>query len=146
MNESSSPSSVSSSRIRFPPEPSSFFSITRAIKSLAASASGARKTPLPAHNPSALITTGQFTFESAAVAARADLYVPYIFAVGILCRVKNSLEKILLPSSCAAFFEGPTIAQFRFRNASVNPFTSGRSEDHTSELQSLAYLVCRLLL
>src|SRR6266568_3878979 len=41
--------------------PSSFFSITRATKSLAASRSGARKTPLPAHSPSALITTGQVT-------------------------------------------------------------------------------------
>src|SRR3989441_3080887 len=31
--------------------------------------------------------------------------------------------------------------------ASVVPFASGnRSEEHTSELQSLAYLVCRLLL
>src|SRR3989441_4245439 len=31
---------------------------------------------------------------------------------------------------------------------SIFPFTSGitRSEEHTSELQSLAYLVCRLLL
>src|SRR5687767_15293729 len=30
--------------------------------------------------------------------------------------------------------------------ASANPHPSGRSEEHTSELQSLAYLVCRLLL
>src|SRR2546425_6348312 len=27
-----------------------------------------------------------------------------------------------------------------------SPYASGRSEEHTSELQSLAYLVCRLLL
>src|SRR5687767_16015196 len=29
---------------------------------------------------------------------------------------------------------------------SAPPMTCGRSEEHTSELQSLAYLVCRLLL
>src|SRR5687767_15614439 len=28
----------------------------------------------------------------------------------------------------------------------LRPFSRGRSEEHTSELQSLAYLVCRLLL
>src|SRR2546425_8824852 len=28
----------------------------------------------------------------------------------------------------------------------LNPLAYGRSEEHTSELQSLAYLVCRLLL
>src|SRR2546425_8911798 len=28
----------------------------------------------------------------------------------------------------------------------ARPFSSARSEEHTSELQSLAYLVCRLLL
>src|SRR5205823_7424320 len=34
------------------------------------------------------------------------------------------------------------------KNASCphNPEVAGRSEEHTSELQSLAYLVCRLLL
>src|SRR6267378_1260849 len=95
MKDSSSPSSVSSSKIRFPPAPNSFLSIARAIKSLASSAFAAKKTPFPAHSPSALITTGQSTFESAAFAARADLQVPYIFAVGILCRVKNSFEKNL---------------------------------------------------
>src|SRR2546425_6553388 len=30
--------------------------------------------------------------------------------------------------------------------ASIHPTGVGRSEEHTSELQSLAYLVCRLLL
>src|SRR2546425_6881282 len=32
------------------------------------------------------------------------------------------------------------------RMATSSPRPSGRSEEHTSELQSLAYLVCRLLL
>src|SRR2546425_2345932 len=34
----------------------------------------------------------------------------------------------------------------RARFSNVNSARSGRSEEHTSELQSLAYLVCRLLL
>src|SRR5687767_15377628 len=35
----------------------------------------------------------------------------------------------------------------RTRSSSVTPWSSAaRSEEHTSELQSLAYLVCRLLL
>src|SRR2546423_2299253 len=34
----------------------------------------------------------------------------------------------------------------RWRSPSWTPETSSRSEEHTSELQSLAYLVCRLLL
>src|SRR5438132_1156456 len=43
------------------------------------------------------------------------------------CRSKNSFEKILLPSSCAASFDGPTMAQPRSRNASPMPSTSGNS-------------------
>src|SRR2546425_7895337 len=38
-------------------------------------------------------------------------------------------------------FWSPRVGFFRGRLA-----TTGRSEEHTSELQSLAYLVCRLLL
>src|SRR2546425_7549734 len=34
----------------------------------------------------------------------------------------------------------------RFRSRSIAIATASRSEEHTSELQSLAYLVCRLLL
>src|SRR2546425_9342543 len=34
----------------------------------------------------------------------------------------------------------------RWRRAMQRPASYGRSEEHTSELQSLAYLVCRLLL
>src|SRR2546425_6422186 len=33
-----------------------------------------------------------------------------------------------------------------FRTKRFSPAIGGRSEEHTSELQSLAYLVCRLLL
>src|SRR3989441_5441545 len=36
--------------------------------------------------------------------------------------------------------------RYRPRAARGTPAAGGRSEEHTSELQSLAYLVCRLLL
>src|SRR5205823_14031405 len=47
--------------------------------------------------------------------------------------------------------ESPTASRARRRWASSSPSSSAgnyrtRSEEHTSELQSLAYLVCRLLL
>src|SRR2546425_1822785 len=41
---------------------------------------------------------------------------------------------------CSAAGDGPTQGSIR------QPVGPGRSEEHTSELQSLAYLVCRLLL
>src|SRR5205823_13653405 len=42
---------------------------------------------------------------------------------------------------------GENILKGYFRNpeATEQAFRNGRSEEHTSELQSLAYLVCRLL-
>src|SRR2546425_6752454 len=40
----------------------------------------------------------------------------------------------------------PTFPETRARSAPSLRRPSGRSEEHTSELQSLAYLVCRLLL
>src|SRR2546425_9629943 len=50
-----------------------------------------------------------------------------------------------LPISDAAVFgvQAPPVAIWRFVEAAD---TFDRSEEHTSELQSLAYLVCRLLL
>src|SRR2546425_9650201 len=54
-----------------------------------------------------------------------------------------------MPSSeCALFSEHPAGARCgqAAQNASGASTTSTRSEEHTSELQSLAYLVCRLLL
>src|SRR5205823_13513003 len=51
---------------------------------------------------------------------------------------------------CAPITPAPRTAALRIRNLAslVAPaaFSSFRSEEHTSELQSLAYLVCRLLL
>src|SRR2546425_5175086 len=44
----------------------------------------------------------------------------------------------------------PIVAEAALSTGAITPSTpllcSGRSEEHTSELQSLAYLVCRLLL
>src|SRR5205823_10461602 len=40
----------------------------------------------------------------------------------------------------------PTAAGCCMARASLGPSRPSRSEEHTSELQSLAYLVCRLLL
>src|SRR5713101_4695091 len=48
-------------------------------------------------------------------------------------RCMNSFAKILLPSSSAAAFEGPTIARLRFANSSAMPRTSG-SSGPTTEL------------
>src|SRR5205823_9432885 len=39
-----------------------------------------------------------------------------------------------------------TLAQKPEDRVSLNRWRAGRSEEHTSELQSLAYLVCRLML
>src|SRR3712207_8084990 len=40
----------------------------------------------------------------------------------------------------------PGTSHFRFGDASASAVLLGRSEEHTSELQSRQYLVCRLLL
>src|SRR2546425_4728112 len=54
-------------------------------------------------------------------------------------------------ASCTGELSGPasvrtSCAPSSERHESADPPFSGRSEEHTSELQSLAYLVCRLLL
>src|SRR2546425_7521089 len=46
----------------------------------------------------------------------------------------------------ATLTAGILAESYRARGSLVRADTSGRSEEHTSELQSLAYLVCRLLL
>src|SRR2546425_4164463 len=53
-----------------------------------------------------------------------------------------------LPAGTIALMPGPVMAsvdEFGIAKAMTGPGMS-RSEEHTSELQSLAYLVCRLLL
>src|SRR5260221_171209 len=73
------------------------------------------------------MTTGQSTLESAARASGAVSNTPYICAVGMPWRRRNSFAKILLPSSCAACCEGATIGQLRCWYASPIPFTKGSS-------------------
>src|SRR2546423_9082277 len=49
-------------------------------------------------------------------------------------------------SSGSAARSTPARASGRWNNGCSTELAMGRSEEHTSELQSLAYLVCRLLL
>src|SRR3712207_7664386 len=51
----------------------------------------------------------------------------------------------LHPQPWHAYFSGNRIVMFYF-SASFFPYGVERSEEHTSELQSRQYLVCRLLL
>src|SRR5687767_15699921 len=44
------------------------------------------------------------------------------------------------------WLDTPRVALRRCRRSATSPDCLSRSEEHTSELQSLAYLVCRLLL
>src|SRR2546425_6135072 len=58
---------------------------------------------------------------------------------------------VLVPwfSSSAWLWQIGTFGPYRLWFGELGPYTVGlntRSEEHTSELQSLAYLVCRLLL
>src|SRR2546421_7478814 len=99
MNDSSSPSSASSRRTRLPPGPSSFFSITRSTKSFAAAKSGARKTPLPAHNPSALITTGQGDRKSTRLNSSHDQISYAVFCL----KKKTNKQEILLYNKKSAY-------------------------------------------
>src|SRR5205823_10024055 len=47
--------------------------------------------------------------------------------------------------NCETCFTGGNVRIAKYKNTSFGPW-GYRSEEHTSELQSLAYLVCRLLL
>src|SRR2546425_3640354 len=62
-------------------------------------------------------------------------------AVECLRRVLHPVELVILSSACTSSW--PPISRSRRR---VTAAHNARSEEHTSELQSLAYLVCRLLL
>src|SRR5205823_13405600 len=64
------------------------------------------------------------------------LYVSYRRQHGLDLRGTTRAERPERP---------PEFAEFDYRTALV-PIFGSRSEEHTSELQSLAYLVCRLLL
>src|SRR5687767_15347987 len=75
---------------------------------------------------------------------------PTLFPYTTLFR-SVSISRIVSPAVFAAALLEPVSANIfltcsrYFSRASAKRF-SGRSEEHTSELQSLAYLVCRLLL
>ena len=118
---------AASKRTLCPPEPRSFRSNAPSRKSTAGARSGATSTPLPAQSPSALSTKGHETPSSAAIASREDSYTPSIFGVGMPCLCKNCFAKILLPSSCAARWDGATIGKPFAANASAIPRISGSS-------------------
>src|SRR3712207_7689536 len=63
-------------------------------------------------------------------------YTTLFRSVSIRCRLNpsNNIEKSSCKRSCCATIQGSFI------------LAPGRSEEHTSELQSRQYLVCRLLL
>src|SRR3712207_8889977 len=50
------------------------------------------------------------------------------------------------PDGLAGSFRAERIGLTRFLEFAFAPVSGGRSEEHTSELQSRQYLVCRLLL
>src|SRR3989441_7008966 len=63
--------------------------------------------------------------------------------------VENEVIPIIEKHSREATFPKHLIPQFGelgFFGANLHGYGCARSEEHTSELQSLAYLVCRLLL
>src|SRR6266545_7026425 len=60
-----------------------------------------------------------------------------------LATLIDTLSQIQYEPLFWASGEGPLVAELEKRGVGI---VRGRSEEHTSELQSLAYLVCRLLL
>src|SRR5256884_1560589 len=60
------------------------------------------------------------------------------YDLGVDIELHDALERIR--------FEHPEIRSVVFSSAKNRIFCSGRSEEHTSELQSRLHLVCRLLL
>src|SRR2546423_7068096 len=59
---------------------------------------------------------------------------------------RAELWNLILYQSLPAFLTEPIIIPFSPAVIKIQHLTRTRSEEHTSELQSLAYLVCRLLL
>src|SRR2546425_7783420 len=58
----------------------------------------------------------------------------------------HMLSGVLSKTAPTIFTRAPCAILGMTTAASANPMSARRSEEHTSELQSLAYLVCRLLL
>src|SRR5690348_18211980 len=81
-------------------------------------------------------------FRSAPASAAQLLQDPMVVSTGLeLLRVLGSRKA----APIALLFVGVLIAVSRF-NPKSRQSRSGRSEEHTSELQSPVHLVCRLLL
>src|SRR3712207_7798687 len=67
-----------------------------------------------------------------------------LFPYTTLFRSQNKRTNILIDSTCSSNHHiGTDMCKLMNRSQSSN---NGRSEEHTSELQSRQYLVCRLLL
>src|SRR5205823_7315156 len=69
--------------------------------------------------------------------ATTEIYTLSLHDALPICPFISSMRRRLLPSSGASLRRMPRL---------IRASGSRRSEEHTSELQSLAYLVCRLLL
>src|SRR3712207_8825745 len=61
-------------------------------------------------------------------------------------KVRHAESVMVRPKEVAYAPEGPTVVLRRMRQAGLSHIFVVRSEEHTSELQSRQYLVCRLLL
>src|SRR3989441_7058474 len=70
-------------------------------------------------------------------------------ALASICRIRSRVTAKSCPTSssvCSQPSERPNRSRSTFSSRGVRVLRTLRSEEHTSELQSLAYLVCRLLL
>src|SRR3989441_10018506 len=99
----------------------------------------------PRHNPDSLLRSRRIA-RGIRVLARCVLS----FAAHIDDRVAirgKAQARQFLPVILAVFCDLPGRESGAFGHPDISPaFLVQRSEEHTSELQSLAYLVCRLLL
>ena len=93
-------------------------------------------TPLPAAKPSALITIGYSQLSKYAFASLQSVKVPYSAVLTPYFFIK-SLEKLLLPSSCAPFLSGPKHFRPASLNLSVIPLVNGSSGPTTVNAISL---------
>src|SRR2546425_5826580 len=89
-------------------------------------------------------------YHESCVASRVSILVRFFFFQaedGIRDKLVTGVQTCALPIlTFAASVRGRVIVNEGARRAIMGGKASLRSEEHTSELQSLAYLVCRLLL
>src|SRR5215207_4562777 len=106
-------------------------SSTRRPWATAAARSSVTRTPLPAASPSSFTTYGAPT-SSSTVSSSAGPPTGQARAVGTLAASMTCLAKDLLPSSCAASWDGPKQGMPASRTASAAPWTSGTSGPTTT--------------